>query len=192
MLKRVFDQHAVRWPHLQPRRNVAKHACIGLGPQVAEHGHVFDADDAIKAAAKVERSEHAQGIGSRRVGQDELAPGQLGQRRAVMRAGAQALLEAGQPVRLMQEVPRVDAVMAYQAEQGGAIVIPVVLAKLGGAVGREPELGDHVVGHRLVCLAEGGVAGVVQGVVEVEQPNTARVSGFHSGHDERISGGDWR
>ena len=100
-----------------------------------------------------------------------LRPGSRDERRPVGGAAAQPGLEAGHAMRLFQEVGGADAVVAHQAEQGGAVAQPVALAQRVGLLGRDAEMADDVVADRQVHLAERRAGGVVQRVVEIEQPD---------------------
>ena len=103
----------------------------------------------LETRSEPERVEHAQRIGARRIGQHELAPAQAAQRRTVVGAAAQAGLELGQAMRVIEEVRRVDGVVADQAEQRRAVAPPVALAQRGrGVVGEFEMLGDVVASSR--------------------------------------------
>ena len=146
-------------------------AGIGLGPQVAKHPHALDGDHPLEARGQVERGEHAFGVVGGRIGQQELAPGQALQGRTVHLGHVQVRLQVWQRVGLGQKVRRADAVVLFQPEQGGAVTPPVVHAQAIGFVVRQAQVLHDVVGHRAVEPPEHGLAGIVQGVVEVEQPD---------------------
>ena len=173
VFERVLDQHAAARPHLQPRQQAAKHARVGFGAQLAEHRHVVDADHGIEVARQPQRRQHPQCVGTRRIGQHDLAPAQPGQRGAIVCAGAQPRFQPRQAVGLFEEVVGLDAVVAHQAEQRRAVVVPVVLAQGRRALRIHPEVAHHVRVHRRIEVPERRVAGVVQRVVQVEQPDPA-------------------
>src|SRR6185369_13054977 len=148
----------------------AQHPRVGFRAQLAEHRHVLDRDHAVDVAHQPERPQHAHRVPARRVGDDELAPGQPRERGAVVRARPHSLLEPGQPMRLFEEVRRADAVVAHQSEQRRAVAQPIALAQPPRLVGVDAEVQSDVLAHRDVQLAERSVAGVVQRVVEIEKP----------------------
>jgi hypothetical protein len=61
-----------------------------------------------------------------------------------------------------------------QAQQGGAISSPVFFANRTGCRQIDPKLLSHIVGHSLIDLGHDPMAGVVQGVVQIDQPETRR------------------
>lgn len=70
-----------------------------------------------------------------------------------------------------QEMQRIDAVMTHQAEQGGAIAQPVLLAQTDGLLLVDLQVPTDVVDHRPVDVRKDVPAGVVQRIVKVEQPD---------------------
>jgi hypothetical protein len=70
-----------------------------------------------------------------------------------------------------QKVRRADAVVLFQAQQRGTVTPPVVHAQSVGLVVPQTQVLLDVVGHRAIEPPEHGTAGIVQGVVEVEQPD---------------------
>ncbi len=166
--QRVFDQHAPARMHTQPRAQPAQHARVGFRPQMAEHRHVLDRQHRIEQVLDAQRAQHAQRIRARRIGEHDLAACQARDGREVVVLPADARLQPRQPVRVVQEVRRLHAVVAHQAEQRGAIASPVLPAQRIGLVAREPELALHELGHRRVDARHRGRTRVVQRVVEVE------------------------
>jgi hypothetical protein len=73
------------------------------------------------------------------VGQDELAAGQAPERGAVVRTAAEPRFEAGQPLRVLEEMRGPDRVMADQAEQRRAVALPVLLAQRRTAASSGPD-----------------------------------------------------
>ena len=74
-------------------------------------------------------------------------------------------------MRVVQEMARIDVVVAHQAEKRGAVASPIVLPELrrGGFV--EVKMAADVVAHRPADVRENVRAGVVEGVVEIEKPS---------------------
>ena len=105
------------------------------------------AEEAEELAGQVQRGEHALGIVRRRVGEQELAARQAVQRSAVRRRDVQLCFQAGQRVSLGQEMRRADAMVLFQAQQGGAIAAPVVHTQLVRIVTRQPQMLHDVIGH---------------------------------------------
>lgn len=167
----VFDEHAALGAGLEAADQMAKHPCIRLGAGMSEHRHVLDADHAVEAAGQPQCVQHAPGIRPRCIGQDVASARQAPERRPVVRAGLESRFQAGQAVSDVQEIGRLHAVVADQAEQRGAVAVPVVLAQGRCVDGRKPEVTDDVVRHRLIGGTEGRGAGVVKGVVQIEQPD---------------------
>ncbi len=82
-----------------------------------------------------------------------------------------ALLQPREAVRLVQEVRRADVVVAHQAQHRRAVAAPVPVPQVVGLRGADAQRVDHVAPHGVVHLREHPRAGVVQRVVEVEQPD---------------------
>ena len=130
-------------------------------------------------------AQHGPGIGARRVGQQHLAARQPGEQARKAAFGAQQFGDV-EVVGLPQEVMRIDAMVAHQAEQGRAIAAPVERAQAVRLVARHLELAFDIVGHAPVDRAEDRVRCVVQRVVEVEEPDgSAAGSGSASGTGRR-------
>ena len=163
---------------LHSRRHEAEHAGIRLGPMVAEHAHVFDADHAIKAAGQAQGVKHPQRIGARGIGQDVLATRQPAQRGSVVRAGAKARFQTRQPVGRLQKMRRPHAMVLDQPQHRGTVVLPVVLPQRAGRLVRHAEVIDDVLRHRHIGGRERRRARVVQGVVEIEQPDPIATGRF--------------
>ena len=110
-------------------------------------------------------------VRGRSVGQQDLAPGQRAQQLGQAAFGAYHGAQVVEAVGLGKEIVGIDAVMAHHAEDGGAVAAPVVDADPagGGLVGAEHA--RHVGRHQTVDLREDRVRSVVEGVVEVEQPD---------------------
>jgi hypothetical protein len=75
---------------------------------------------------------------------------------------------------LGQEVLWVYPVMTNQAQQSGAVAPPVLLSHRTGRSQIHPQVLSHIVGHSLIDLGHDPKAGVVQGVVQIDQPETRR------------------
>src|SRR6185369_12441110 len=84
-------------------------------------------------------------------------------------------LEVGKLVRFPEKMPGVGAVVTHQAEQRGAVAYPVILAQAGGGVLVEPQVPLDVLAHRAVDVGEDVRGRVVEGVVEIEQPDASRL-----------------
>ena len=71
--------------------------------------------------------QHPLGVGARRVGQDEAPARQALERSQIVRAGAQPVLQAGQPVRVVQEMRGAHAVVAHQPGHRRAVIVEILL-----------------------------------------------------------------
>ena len=72
---------------------------------------------------------------------------------------------------LGEEIIGVNAMVADHAENGGTVAAPVVHAHLAGGGVIRAEHARHVGRHQPVDLRKDRVRGVVEGVIEVEQPD---------------------
>jgi hypothetical protein len=75
-----------------------------------------------------------------------------GRRRSAARScavAAHALFQPGQQVRVVQKVRRLHAVVAHQAQQRGAVTLPVAAAQRVGLGLREAQFAHDVLAHRL-------------------------------------------
>ena len=75
---------------------------------------------------------------------------------------------------VMQEMPRVGAVVPHQSEQGCPVATPVMEAQTIGFLLVEFEMLAHVSHHRPADLRKDLCAGVMQRVVEVKKPGFVR------------------
>ena len=65
-----------------------------------------------------------------------------------------------------------------QPQHRGTVVLPVVLSQRAGRLVRHAEVIDDVLRHRDIGWRERRRAGVVQGVVEIEQPDPIAAGRF--------------
>ena len=80
-------------------------------------------------------------------------------------------LQAGQLVGVVQKVRGLHTVVLHQAQQGGTVAQPVVAAQRCGIGFVQPQFALDEGIHAGVDATKGGGAGVVQGVVQIEQPD---------------------
>ncbi len=73
----------------------------------------------------------------------------------------------------MQEVRCVDRMMAHQAEQRSAVSLRITGTQAIGFIFIDTERIDNVLRHRAIDLGKNRVRRMMQGVVEIEQPNGA-------------------
>jgi len=179
----VFDQHATVGGQAMAGQQQAQHAHIGLGPQFTKGPHALDGDDAFEARGQVQGGEHPLGVLGRRVGEQKLAARQALEGHAICCRHAQVGLQARQGVGLRQKVRGPDAVVALQSHQGGAIAAPVVHPQGIGLRARQAQVLFDVIGHRAVEPPEDRMPRIVQGVVEVEQPDGCRGTRARHGAD---------
>jgi len=76
---------------------------------------------------------------------------------------------------LAEEMMRVDAVMARQAFQRGAVDVPVMAAQGMGVFFVQFQVVHDVLRHGLVHHREDVRVGIVQGVVQIEHPDTTHL-----------------
>jgi hypothetical protein len=88
VFQRVFHQHAALRRHAQPRRQVAQHARVGLGPQVAEHGMSSMEKTPSNSGSMPSVAQHALGVGRGALVRMYLRPGSARQRGHVVRVAA--------------------------------------------------------------------------------------------------------
>ncbi len=115
------------------------------------------------------------GVVAGRIGEDDLAPGQPAQRVDDRPLEDDHALEVGEAVRLAQEVIGVGAVVADEPEQGRAVAYPVLLPDARRFFLVEAEMALDVFAHRAVDVGKDVRRGVVEGVVEIEQPGAMHV-----------------
>ena len=157
-------------------QQAAQHQRRRLRAQLAVHVHVLDRDVVGEMALQAEVAQHLRRIRGRRVGQQDLAAGQAAQQARQAALAADQLVQGVDVVGLAQEVGGVDLVVADHAEQRGAIALPVAEPRRvhGFLAGRRDAVAEHArdVGvHVGADRREDRVGGVVQRVVEVEQPD---------------------
>ena len=61
-----------------------------------------------------------------------------------------------------------------QTQQGGTVSSPVSLPNRTGCGQINPKLVSHIMGHSLIDLGHDPMAGVVQGIIQIDQPETRR------------------
>lgn len=77
---------------------------------------------------------------------------------------------------LLQKMVRINGVVTYQAQQSSPVAVPVGLSETRCFAFGDAEKPTDILCHRAVDVREYVRAGVMQGVVEVEQPGARRVS----------------
>ena len=167
----VLDQDTARRWQPEPGHHFAQHRPRRLGQQASGELHLLDRHHAVEHRADAKRGDHAGGIGSRRVGDHHLAPGQPPQQMHQSHIAPNQLVQIRERMGLAQEVMHIDRVVADHAKQGRAIASPVGAAQetrlrliqAGGL--------HHIVGHRPIDARHDVGQRVMQGVVEVEQPD---------------------
>jgi hypothetical protein len=157
--------------HAQPRTERTKHARVGLRSEAAKHPHVLDRDDRVEQVLDAQRAQHPQRISAWCVGEDQLASGEALDRREIVPMAADARFEAGQTVRVVQEVRGLHTVVAHQSEQGGTVALPVAPAQRLRLLGRQAQFTLHVLAHGHVDPGHRRSRRVVQRVVKVKQPD---------------------
>ncbi len=96
--------------------------------------------------------------------------------------GHQSALKVRDLVRMMQEVGWVGAVVKNESEQSGAVVLPIVFAQVIGLSRVNVEVMANVPQHRSIDMRKNVRRGVMQRVVEIEQPGSW---GLHGGGRKR-------
>ncbi|MNT08088.1 hypothetical protein D3C72_1428170 [compost metagenome] len=167
----VFHQHRAMWRDAGLHQQPAQHAAVRLGPQVAMHPHLLDCHHALEAMPYARYLQHRPRVVLRRIGDQDLAPRQAPQVRGQPAPHPHHVGQRREFMRGTQEVSRVHAMVPDHAEQRGAVALPVVHAHAAGGGLVAAEHARHVVGHQPVDGREDRVRGVVQGVVEIEQPD---------------------
>jgi len=82
----------------------------------------------------------------------------------------------------VEKVLRGDVVMSHQPQQGGTVALPVVLAQLGSGAFRQVQPLHHKRRHGPVDMGKNVGAGVVQGIVQIEDPDRSSVESGHGGN----------
>jgi len=82
---------------------------------------------------------------------------------------------------------RVDAMMANQTHQRGAIAAPVELPQFVGNFRTEIEMLGQIGRHGPVDMRKDVRARIVQRVVQIEDPRSAAETGLHCDYRLRIS-----
>ncbi|KAG1319622.1 hypothetical protein G6F63_014646 [Rhizopus arrhizus] len=131
--------------------------------------HVLDGPQAVELAQDAQAGQHRAGVMQRRVGQQHLAAGQLPQLVGQRLFGAHPRVDV-EVVAAVQEVMRVHAVMPTHADHRGAVALPVQPSHVVGRVDVDIQGLGHGHRHAVVDLGEDGVRGVVEGIVQIEQP----------------------
>ncbi|MPL94886.1 hypothetical protein SDC9_41045 [bioreactor metagenome] len=139
-------------------------AGLGLGMELG----ILDAEHPVEKPAEPARREHPMGIGRRAVGEDDLAPGQIADRAAQCRIGAERV--EGDVVHLGEVGHRVEPVLVHQPGERGAVKAPVMVAQPVRLAAVDAERAHDIFGHLHLDLGEETGLGRVQGVVEVEHP----------------------
>ena len=171
VLDRIFDQHTARRWQPKAGQHLAQHRPRRFGQQAPGELHLLDRHHAVEHRADPKRRDHAGGVGSRRVGDHHLAPGQPSQQVHQSHIAPNQPVQIGKGMGFAQKVMHIDRVVADHAKQGRAIATPVGAAQetrlrliqAGGL--------HHIVGHRPIDARHDVGQRVMQGVVEVEQPD---------------------
>ena len=131
----------------------------------------------IEVVADFEPRHHGFGVLAGAVGHDQLAPGQLFDRRAEHR-----IWHKRRVVDLMDELEIVvglQAVLGHQAAHGGAVAAVIILLQAEGFVLRHAKISRDVVANAFVHLLPKIEVMGIERVVEIEHP------GFDRGENAR-------
>src|SRR4030095_1851043 len=122
--RRVIDQNRPTRIDSFALRRVPNHRFRRLGPIATMDAHPLDRVMRSEMGVQPKPSYHYAGVMSRRVGQKQFAAGKPCKklREASFRTHQRADVEV---MRCTQEMVRIDAVMTHQAEQRGAIPLPI-------------------------------------------------------------------
>lgn len=153
--------------------------------------HPFHGIDGGELFPQAGEAEHGLGILPGAVGKQQLAPGQMLEHGFEAPLQHQHGLQVRELVGMVEKVLRGDVVMSHQPQQGGTVALPVVLAQLGSGAFRQVQPLHHKRRHGPVDMGKNVGAGVVQGIVQIEDPDR---SGMGSGHGEwpgRMAPGPW-
>ena len=116
----------------------------------------------------------------RRVGKYQLASGQSLQGSTQSRLPDNLRRQIVDIMRGAQKMLRVDGMVAHQADQGGAITLPVMAPQFTGGSGIEAEMRLQIGRHCAVDMRKDMRAGVVQGVIEIKHPDTVESHSLRS------------
>ena len=172
----VFHQNAASRRQPFTRQQAAQHQFRRLGPQTTVHAHRLDRHMFGKVAMQAEMPQHVTRITTRRIRQQNLAPRKFVQQARQSAFGANHRLQIIEAMRLPQKIVRPHLMMIYHTEQRRTVTLPV-----------RDTFGIHRIGivlqaafaqylrdvgiHVQVDRRKNRVRRIVQGVVEIEQPD---------------------
>ena len=168
--QRVVNEHDLVRGYPQAGEQLAHHGHRRLAAQTPLQPHVVDRPDRFEFLKNAQRMQHPAGVAVWRVREHDLAPGQA--REHACKA-ALAMHHSGhvEVVAGFEKGVCGNAMVPFQADDGGAVAAPVIQPKRIGAFAIEIQPLHHGVGHRAIDGAEDMSRAVVQGVVEVEEPD---------------------
>jgi len=140
---------------------------LRFGPEAG----TLDREHIVERRAHAERLQYGIGIARRRVRKYDLAARQAPQHRAQFAAADHQPVEVGKPMRLFKKMIRIDAMMAHKADQRRTVTLPVTDTQQVGVLLAHVEQRGNVGGHRAVDLRKDVHARIVQGVIEIEDPD---------------------
>ncbi|ABA49821.1 hypothetical protein BURPS1710b_0379 [Burkholderia pseudomallei 1710b] len=170
---RILDEDGVRQARVRRAHRPAQHRGVGLRAPCAAIAHLLDRDHALEQAVDLQLAQHRARIGFGGVRQHDLAAGQRSDEPREPALGAHHRRQVGERVDDLQEIVRIDRVMAREAEERRAVAARVVGAQMIGVRALDFQRIDDVLRHRPVDRREDRMRRVVQRVVEIEEPDGA-------------------
>src|SRR5262245_41411982 len=139
--------------------------------RLAAIARILDRIHGVEVPREPHDAQHLGDIMARGVGEHELHPAQARERVLERVLAHHEIAELGKDVRLREEAPRVDAVVAHEAVQRGAVAQPELLAHAVRARLVDAELALQERVDLVVHSREDPRPRVVQRVVQVEDPH---------------------
>lgn len=171
ILGAVFHQHAAPRGYAKARAHHGEHGKGGLGSEGACKAHLLDRHHLSHYPVQPRRPQHRVRIVLRSVGEDHPGSGQATQRRSQRRLRAHMAAKFAHRVGVAQESVRIDAMVGDHAEQGCAVAPPVGNPQRAGLLFVKRKVLRHPLRHGTVDRRHDVGACIVQGVVEIEQPD---------------------
>src|SRR6185295_121491 len=142
--------------------------------RLAAVARILDRIDRVEVPREPHRAQHARDVMARSIGEHELHAPEALERMLERVLVHHQVAELREDVGLRQEAARVDAVMAHEAVQRGAVAQPELLAHAVCARLVDAELAPQERVDLVVHRRKDARGSVVQRVVEVEDPHAPR------------------
>jgi len=166
----VVDETELGGPAARSANEASPQQWVGLGPQPRYRMHVIDTHQPVKTLGNTENSQQVVGVVPRRIGDQPALTRERRQFPPQARPACHERRQVTVRMRRTQEIVSLYTVMADQPKKGGPVAMPVPGAQRSGSLQRHAQTIRYKAGHARIDFGHQTPAGIVKGVIQVDQP----------------------